>query len=109
VKAAEAEAESKYLRGVGVAKQRSGIISGLRETVQGFTAEVQGAAEKDVMDLLLLTQYFDMVRELGKKNQNVLFLPHGPQAVDKLRADLAHTFSMGAAKPTALIPNKKYG
>ena len=30
VKAAEAEGESKYLRGVGVAKERQAIVEGLR-------------------------------------------------------------------------------
>lgn len=40
VKAAEAEAESKYLSGLGVAKQRKAIVDGLRETINGFSNEV---------------------------------------------------------------------
>ena len=40
VKAAEAEAESKYLSGLGVAKQRKAIVDGLRDTINGFSAEV---------------------------------------------------------------------
>jgi regulator of protease activity HflC (stomatin/prohibitin superfamily) len=93
VKAAEAEAESKYLSGLGVAKQRRAIMDGLRDTVAGFSEEVQGAGAKDVMDLLLITQYFDMIRDIGHKRNNVLFLPHGPRSVEQLRNDLASTFN----------------
>ena len=40
VKAAEADAEAKYLAGQGIARQRQAIISGLRESVQAFQSEV---------------------------------------------------------------------
>lgn len=59
---------------------------------------MHGAGPKDVMDLLLLTQYFDMIRDLGHKRSNTLFLPHGPRAVDQLREDLAHRFTLGEKK-----------
>jgi Mor family transcriptional regulator len=97
VKAAEAEAESKYLSGLGVARQRKAIVDGLRDTVSVFAHDVDGAGPKDVMDLLLLTQYFDMIKDIGtKKNGSTIFLPHGPHAVERLRADLKSSFA-GAA------------
>ena len=37
VKKAEAEAEAKYLGGVGVAKQRQAITDGLRENILNFS------------------------------------------------------------------------
>jgi hypothetical protein len=37
-----------------------------RDSVQGFSHDVQGASAADVMDLLLVTQYFDMLKDLGK-------------------------------------------
>ena len=40
VKAAEADAESKYLSGLGVAKQRKAIVDGLRDTISGFSEQV---------------------------------------------------------------------
>lgn len=49
VKAAEAEAESKYLSGVGVAKQRKAIVDGLRTSIVDFASAVDGAGTKDVM------------------------------------------------------------
>lgn len=94
VKAAEADGESKYLSGVGVAKQRQAIVNGLRETVQTFADEVDGTGPKDVMDLLLMTQYFDMMKDLGNKGRggHTMFLPHAPNSIHELRDGLKDTF-----------------
>jgi len=89
VKAAEADAESKYLSGVGVARQRKAIVDGLKTSIVEFSGGVAGATPKDVMDLLLLTQYFDMLREVGSVDTNkTLFLPHGPASVTDLQTTL---------------------
>lgn len=78
VKAAEAEAEAKYLSGVGVAKQRKAIVDGLKSSIVDFSDGVKGASSKDVMDLLLLTQYFDCVRDVGSaKHCKTTFVPSG--------------------------------
>ena len=42
VKAAEAEAESKYLSGVGVSRQRKAIVDGLRDSVETFSKTIDG-------------------------------------------------------------------
>jgi hypothetical protein len=95
VKAAEAEAESKYLSGMGIAKQRKAIVDGLRDTVNGFASQVEDTGPKDVMDLLLVTQYFDMLKEVGGKAKtgSTIFIPHGPHAVKALREDLKGEFA----------------
>ncbi len=96
VKNAEADAESKYLNGMGIARQRRAIVDGLRDTVSDFAGSVKGTGPQDVMDLLLMTQYFEMMRELGKTGNNAtLFLPHGPHAVKALRTELKDTFMTG--------------
>jgi regulator of protease activity HflC (stomatin/prohibitin superfamily) len=41
VKRAEGDAESKYLAGKGVARQRQAITEGLRESVQAFAGQVE--------------------------------------------------------------------
>ena len=55
VKAAEAEAESKYLSGVGVAKQRKAIVDGLRDTVHDFSSQVDGTGPQVNKQTNLLT------------------------------------------------------
>merc|ERR1739844_239297 len=59
VKAAEAEAEARYLSGLGVARQRKAIIDGLSSSVSDFEKDVEGATAKDVVDILMLSQYMD--------------------------------------------------
>lgn len=79
VKRAEAEAEAKYLGGVGVARQRQAITDGLRENILNFSHKVEGASAKEVMDLIMITQYFDTIKDLGNSSNNTtVFLPHGP-------------------------------
>ncbi|KAG1360743.1 Hypersensitive-induced response protein 4 [Cocos nucifera] len=79
VKKAEAEAEAKYLGGVGVAKQRQAITDGLRENILNFSHTVSGTTAKEVMDLIMVTQYFDTIKELGNSSKNTtVFIPHGP-------------------------------
>ena len=102
VKSAEADAESKYLSGLGVAKQRKAIVDGLKDTVNGFASEIDGVGPQDVMYLLLVTQYFDMMKDVGGKSKtgNTLFLPHGPQAIAQLRDEMKTSFM------TDTIPKK---
>ena len=96
VKAAEADGESKYLSGMGVAKQRQAIVEGLRDTVSSFSTEVEGAGPQDVMDLLLVTQYFDMLKDMSARGQgNTVFMPHGPDSVNILRQQLKQGFMSG--------------
>merc|ERR1712151_1285403 len=86
VKSAEAEAEAKYLSGVGVAKQRKAIVDGLKTSIVDFSGTVDGSTTKDVMDLLLLTQYFDMIRDVGDANHcKTTFVPSSSSAADDTR------------------------
>ena len=106
VKSAEADAESKYLSGLGVAKQRKAIVDGLKDTVNGFASEIDGVGPQDVMYLLLVTQYFDMMKDVGSKSKtgNTLFLPHGPQAISQLRDQMKSSFMTDTIpKKTALL------
>ncbi|CAB1110553.1 unnamed protein product [Ectocarpus sp. CCAP 1310/34] len=105
VKAAEAEAESKYLSGVGVSRQRKAIVDGLRDSVQNFAEAIDGTSPKDVMDLLLLTQYFDMLRDVGQSSRAAtVFLPHAPQSVAAIQAAMRDGFMQGQAGSTETPP-----
>jgi len=89
VKNAEAEAEARYLSGVGVARQRKAIIQGLQSSVAEFSEDVEGATPKDVMDILLLSQYFDTLSAVGA---NSLILEHDPSTVANLQAQVGRGF-----------------
>jgi regulator of protease activity HflC (stomatin/prohibitin superfamily) len=79
VKAAEGDAQSKALQGRGIADQRQAIVAGLRDSVDEFRKSVPGTTAKDVMNLVLMTQYFDMLKEIGASSRsNAILIPHSP-------------------------------
>lgn len=89
VKQAEAEAESKALQGVGVANQRKAIIEGLQESVENFQESIKGTTAQDVMNLVLITQYFDMIKDVGDKSKtNTILIPHSPGGISDLAAQV---------------------
>lgn len=101
VKAAEADAEAKFLSGQGIARQRQAIISGLRESVQSFQSEVTDVNSKEVMDLLVLTQYFDVLRDIGMTGKsNTVFLDHTPAGVANVSGQIRAGFMQANAADT---------
>jgi regulator of protease activity HflC (stomatin/prohibitin superfamily) len=85
VKKAEAEAESKALQGQGIANQRKAIVEGLQTSIEQFQKAVDGATPRDVMQLVLVTQYFDTLKAIGESDKtNTLFLAHSPGAVKEV-------------------------
>jgi len=88
VKAAEADAEARYLSGLGVARQRKAIVNGLQTSIAEFSDTVHGVTSKDVMDILVLTQYFDTLGAVGANN---LILEHEPASVGMLQAQVNKT------------------
>jgi regulator of protease activity HflC (stomatin/prohibitin superfamily) len=80
VKSAEADAEAKQLQGEGVAKQRAAIIEGFKTSI-GDLKEVTGSDVKtqDVMNMVMMVQYFDALRDIGTTGQNnSILIPYGP-------------------------------
>jgi regulator of protease activity HflC (stomatin/prohibitin superfamily) len=93
VKQAEAEAESKALQGDGVARQRQAIIKGLQSSVEQFKSAVEGSTARDVMAMVLLTQYFDTMREVGVMGKSAtIFLPSSPGTVNDLMTQIMAGF-----------------
>jgi regulator of protease activity HflC (stomatin/prohibitin superfamily) len=96
VKKAEAEAESKRLQGEGIAAQRKAIIAGLKESVEDFQKVVEGTTARDVMTLVLLTQYLDTLKEIGASaNTNTLMLSHAPGELRNLRDQISEAIAVG--------------
>ena len=89
VKAAEAEAESKALQGKGIADQRLAIVNGLRESVTDFRDSVPGTSPHDVMNLVLMTQYFDTLKDIGlSAKANTILVPHSPGGMNQVADQL---------------------
>jgi regulator of protease activity HflC (stomatin/prohibitin superfamily) len=96
VKKAEADAESKRLQGEGIANQRKAIIEGLRDSIEKFTTSVEGASPRDAMSMVLLTQYFDTLKEVaGTNRSNTILMPHTPNALAELMEQFRSTLITG--------------
>jgi regulator of protease activity HflC (stomatin/prohibitin superfamily) len=108
VKAAEADAKSKELSGIGIANQRIAIVKGLKESVEDFQKAIMGVDAKDVMSLVLLTQYYDMLTDVGRhSNNNTILIPHSPGAVGDFQEQILT--SLLAADKATKEPGRKTG
>ncbi|KAL3784682.1 hypothetical protein ACHAWO_004897 [Cyclotella atomus] len=104
VKDAEAKAERAYLNGVGIARQRKTLASGMQEVILDAQASNTSVSSKGVMDLLVLTQYIDVITSLnigGKKDESdgdvhvnsSLILSHMPDIVGQLQDIVRESFA----------------
>jgi len=105
VKKAEAEAESKALQGQGIANQRKAIIEGLQASIEQFQKVVEGASAKEVMQLVMMTQYFDTLKSIGESDRtNTLFLSHAPGAVREVSDQMLESLLGAGANSTRPQP-----
>merc|ERR1712135_240942 len=96
VKAAEAAADTAHLQGQGIARQRSAIIDGLKESITSGTG-TQLTSDK-VSELLLITQYFETLRDIGATSKaQTIFIPHSAGAI----ADVSSQIRNGVLQASA--------
>lgn len=94
IKEAEAEAESKRLAGEGIAKQRLEIVRGFKESVEDFQKSLKDVTHEEVMQFVLMTQYFDTLNNVGSNSKNTsILIPHSPGAMQDFQQQIiAGTF-----------------
>ena len=79
IKQAEAEAESKRLSGEGIAQQRLEIVRGFKESVEDFKKSLDSVTHEEIMQFVLMTQYFDTIKDIGANSKNSsILMPHSP-------------------------------
>lgn len=79
IKEAEAEAESKRLSGEGIARQRLEIVRGFKESVEDFKKSMNQVTHEEIMQFVLMTQYFDTIKDIGANSKNSsILMPHSP-------------------------------
>ena len=85
IKQAEAESQANILHGSGIAGQRRAIIEGLSQSIEELQKHSPEVDSASVMQMILLIQYFDMLREIGgDAKSNTVFLSHAPGNVSEL-------------------------
>lgn len=102
IKAAEADRESAALAGKGIAEQRMAIVDGLSESVDLFQKSVPGSTAQDVMTLVLMTQYFDALKDIGANSKNsTILIPHTPGTLNDLAAQMRDALISARQVPEA--------
>eukprot|EP00924_Labyrinthula_sp_SR-Ha-C_P015743 snap_masked-scaffold_4-processed-gene-8.40-mRNA-1 protein AED:0.31 eAED:0.31 QI:0/-1/0/1/-1/1/1/0/290 len=96
---AEAERVAYTESGKGLAAKRAAIVDGLRESVASFSKGMNNVTPKDVLELILVTQYFDMLKDIGGgKGGNTVFIKHGPSAIPDITKDIREGFEIANKK-----------
>jgi regulator of protease activity HflC (stomatin/prohibitin superfamily) len=86
IKEAEAEAESKRLSGEGIAQQRLEIVRGFKESVEDFKRSMDNVTHEEIMQFVLMTQYFDTIKDVGANSKNSsILIPHSPGGLKEFR------------------------
>jgi len=97
---AAADADAKAAAGEGLSRQRLAIIRGLQESINAFQDGVDNTDTRQIMDMIIMTQYFDTMKDIGaNSNQNTLFIPHSVGALSDFATQLRQgILEAGAAK-----------
>jgi len=97
---AEADAEGARLQGVGIAEQRSAIVDGLKASIAGGETDAKLTNDR-VCELLLITQYFETLKEIGATNRSqAVFIPHSSSnAGMDIASRIRDGMMQGAAAP----------
>lgn len=108
VKEAEAEAESKRLSGEGIAQQRLEIVRGFKESVEDFQKTLKDVTHEEVMQFVLLTQYFDTLNNVGSNSKNTsILIPHSPGAMKDFQQQVIEGTFIGGKMLTDTAKPKK--
>jgi len=89
---AQGEREAMRLQGEGVALQRKAIVDGLKESVVQFNEGVLGTTPADIMQLMMVTQYTDMLKDVGGTAHSTVFVPNGASAVGDVQSQMRQGF-----------------
>jgi regulator of protease activity HflC (stomatin/prohibitin superfamily) len=82
----------------GHRKSAQAIIEGLQVSIEQFQKVVDGASSRDVMQLVMVTQYFDTLKSIGESDKtNTLFLSHSPGSVKEVSEQIMESM-VGAQK-----------
>jgi hypothetical protein len=61
--------------------------------VQDFNTSVTDISSREVMEMMLITQYFDMLKDVGSNNRSAtVFIPHQPGGINEIGAQIRSGF-----------------
>ncbi|EKX40773.1 hypothetical protein GUITHDRAFT_158272 [Guillardia theta CCMP2712] len=91
VRAAEAEAEAKHLSGKGTAMMRHAITNGFKSSIESMQ-ESCGLQPSEVVHMMLVTQYMDVLKDFAQSGRATMVVPHGPSALSDVEQQVRGGF-----------------
>ncbi|CAJ1931703.1 unnamed protein product [Sphenostylis stenocarpa] len=89
IKRAEGEAESKYEGG-------QAIVDEMRDGVLVFSEKMPGTTPKNIMDAVIMTEYFDTMKDIGASTKSSgVFIPYGPGGVQDVASQIRDDYLQG--------------
>ena len=88
-------------QGVGMARQRHAILEGMKADVEQWS-DVEKMDPHNVIALMLQTQYYSTLRELGEGAKSTVFIPTAPSNVSHLTEQIRDGIMMSDARRSAL-------
>jgi len=91
VKAAEADAEAKFLAGQGIARMRKAVADGFRDSMRSMSQG--GLSPQDAMHMMITTQYIDTLKDYASSpNSTAIMVPHSPGVFKDIEAQVRDGF-----------------
>jgi hypothetical protein len=68
----------------------------LKDSVEDFAKTVPGSTPQDVMQLVLMTQYFDTLKEIAANDHsNTILIPHTPNTLTDIYSQIRNAIIAG--------------
>jgi len=103
VKNAEAEAEAKHLSGMGTAKMRQAITDGFKGSIESMKSTC-GMNPQEVVHMMLVTQYLDVLKNFAESGKATMVVPHGPSAIQDIEQQVRNGFMQASMMPGGDLP-----
>jgi regulator of protease activity HflC (stomatin/prohibitin superfamily) len=105
VKSAEADAESKHLSGLGVARMRKAIADGFKDSMESMSSG--GLSPQEAVHMMVTTQYLDTLKDFANNpSASSIMVPHGPGFSKSLEDQVRDGFVTASRVPlqAAMLP-----
>jgi len=103
---AEAECRTRELEGEGIAAARRAIVEGLRQSVDDFQEAIPETDAKELLTVVLMTQYMDTIKEAAAKSRNTFVLPSSPAQVATIEQQMRSSL-LGSSGGKKIVAKKK--
>lgn len=78
--------------------------------VLNFERDVNDISSRDVIEMMMITQYFDMLKDIGvAKGSSTVFMPHSPATVADVAGQIRSGFMQAQAGSAGLNPTYSPG